>query len=175
MNKAEKPQYYGTLARLVIDRIQAEGADINGRVGEHGDTVLFCCCQKLKQSFLKMDRINYIHYSVEIMRAKSKEFCVSLINKGADPFLAVGDQTAIDVLMSGLRTAEEAHKKFLLDLAQNMREERERFLQNGTTPNELVQRTHIGHGRVHDPQESALLTLPTPRISRKIRRTNWLG
>ncbi|CAM1507490.1 Fc.00g071310.m01.CDS01 [Cosmosporella sp. VM-42] len=175
LERAGRPHFYSTLGRLITDRIQAEGADINGRVGPKGQTILFHWCHKLNQVYLDKSDDFRFSYAVNVMMVKSKEFCISLVNKGADPFLTVGDQTAVDVLLSGVESAQKVKKNYLVELAQSIRDERENFLQNGTTPNHLVQRTYIEHEQICDPQGHVGLIPPSPREERKTRRTLWLA
>ena len=74
------------------------------------------------------------------MQAKITEFVISLVNKGADPSFTVGGLTSLDVPVTDIEGIGKLKKRFLNDLKQAIREEREKFLAVGTTANNRVRR-----------------------------------
>ncbi|KAJ4243843.1 hypothetical protein NW762_014722 [Fusarium torreyae] len=142
------PHFYGTLDRLVIDRQQDLGADINAFSGENGHTILYEICDQINRAYVK-DEADDVSSDFKdpkkaaLFRVKLKEFCLSLVDKGADPGLHVSDLTAADVLCRGTQEASEENQAYLADLALEMQKTRKGFLKDGPTPSTLVKRADL--------------------------------
>ncbi|KAM0546952.1 hypothetical protein ACHAPJ_010612 [Fusarium lateritium] len=142
------PHFYGTLDRLVIDRQQDLGADINAFSGENGQTLLYEVCDQINKAYVK-DEADDISWDfkdpkkTELFRVKLKEFCLSLVDKGADPGLHVGGLTVADVLSRDAKEASVESQAYLADLALEMQKARTGFLKNGPTPSTLVKRADL--------------------------------
>ncbi|KAI7761017.1 hypothetical protein LZL87_013990 [Fusarium oxysporum] len=88
------PHSYGTLDRLVIDRLQDCGANINAFAGENGQTLLYEICSRINMAYVKTEKGHLLpghkHPGVaEMYRVKFQELCLSLVDKGADPGLFI--------------------------------------------------------------------------------------
>ncbi|KAG7411087.1 hypothetical protein Forpe1208_v010727 [Fusarium oxysporum f. sp. rapae] len=144
------PHSYGTLDRLVIDRLQDCGANINAFAGENGQTLLYEICSRINMAYVKTEKGHLLpghkHPGVaEMYRVKFQELCLSLVDKGADPGLFIDGLTAVDILVRGTEDDKRDNSDFLVDLASEMRNTRRNFLSNGSTPSLIVKRARIGH------------------------------
>ncbi|CAH0047192.1 unnamed protein product [Clonostachys solani] len=148
IDRSGRPQNYGVLDRLLIDRIQTAGANINAYgVDKFEIPILHQLCQKWNETYTEAKRDTGFQedWGCQMLRQKVKEFCLSMIQKGANPELVVNGLSAVDHLLMRLEsnTATDERHRFLFELSQLMSDEYQQYLRGCITPNMLVHREDI--------------------------------
>lgn len=148
-------QHYGSLPRLVLDRLIDLGADINSAVGDKGETLLFYVCDQINNALVtgEIDTIkcDYGHpKNADVFHVKLQEFVLSLIHKGADPMIPINDWTSIHdnwtpyhVLKRDIHKATSKSRTFLFHLVSEIKKARDEFLETGSTQSVLVRKMDI--------------------------------
>ncbi|KFA54664.1 hypothetical protein S40293_10600 [Stachybotrys chartarum IBT 40293] len=137
----KSPQFYRILGRMVIDRLQSIGSDINGFVGRQGETILYKVCCEINNTYVKGMLVEEpISVMKRFRQSKLKDLCESLVDKGADPELKVHGMTALEALEQAACDADEETQRYLRDVSKTILETRKRFLLDGSTSNEQVHR-----------------------------------
>ncbi|VUC24508.1 unnamed protein product [Clonostachys rosea] len=144
---AECIDHFGPYQRLILDRIQAGGADINGFLsGEYipasrvynvsviplaeADAASRPLHRVLSSLRAKLEQLKHSpEWYVSNMKEYVHGFCLDLIERGANPYLKVFGRTAVDILTRNTSTGLQASDA-CKELAQTIEDAYARYLQN---------------------------------------------
>ncbi|CAH0037972.1 unnamed protein product [Clonostachys solani] len=145
---AERLEYFGTYQRLILDRIQAAGADINGFLGEEHilairrvdnvpglpwaegyatNRVLHRVLSSVRRRVEQLK--HYPEWYESNMKDSVRVFCLELIERGANPHLKVYERTAIDILTHDI-SPSHAVSESCKELARTIEDAHTRYLKS---------------------------------------------
>ncbi|CAG9991151.1 unnamed protein product [Clonostachys byssicola] len=147
---SERIECFGSYQRLILDRIQAAGADINGFLGkEHilalrriyngtglpwdeddtGSRALHRILSSVRRRVKQMKHSPKLY--VTNMREDLRAFCLDLVERGADPHLTLHGRTAIGILIDTVSLSLPVSEP-CQELARAIEDAHERYLENQT-------------------------------------------
>ncbi|CAI6093574.1 unnamed protein product [Clonostachys chloroleuca] len=145
---SERIECFGAYQRLILDRIQATGADINGFLGEEhilalrrihngpglpwdeDDTGSRALHRILSSVRRRIEQVKHFpKWFVSNMKESVRAFCLDLIERGADPHLLVHGRTAMGILTDTVSCSLPVSEP-CKELARTIEDAHTRYLKN---------------------------------------------